>query len=286
MIVTSRRAVAAGAWAAVMLALAVIFHGAIFAVLSWFAHPWRLTGLIAAAGAYLVLWLRGTFGPRGGHGARTLPWTRRRRRKQAGERADAAWDAARDTRAIWAEFWAHEAARPRAIEPAPVMEHSANWETRTDVIGGLPAFTPDLGHDDLGEEVQSIIDAHGLSAGEIAIGAMAYLRDDPPAVVVTDDPPGRHARPRIHAFTPGKPPEPYCSRCGSYGHWTGESPCQGDAVVTELITRRRDGHVADAIASHLTGAGFKVHDSTDEAVESMFTRAMARAIADVEAARR
>jgi len=83
----------------------------------------------------------------------------------------------------------------------------------------------------------------------------------------------------VHAFTPGG--DPYCGKCGKAGHWRGGQSC-ADAVVDELITRRRDGHVAAAIADHLADAGFKIHESNDAAVESMWTRAMGLGVAAIE----
>ena len=79
--------------------------------------------------------------------------------------------------------------------------------------------------------------------------------------LVYDDPvPGReYDEPldvRHHAPQPGM--RPYCSRCGRYGHWTGEQ-CPPAAA---------------AIAGHLRAAGLKVHDSNDDAVNSIVMRAL------------
>jgi len=60
----------------------------------------------------------------------------------------------------------------------------------------------------------------------------------------------------VHAFTPGG--DPYCGKCGKAGHWRGGQSC-ADAVVDELITRRRDDHVTAAITAHLADAGFRGH---------------------------
>ncbi len=89
-------------------------------------------------------------------------------------------------------------------------------------------------------------------------------RDEPPAVTVTDDPPaGRHEAPRVHAFTPGG--DPYCGLCGKAGHWRGERSC-ADAVVDELLARRRDDHVTAAITAHLADAGFRGHGGDTSAM--------------------
>jgi hypothetical protein len=260
MIVTSRRACAAGAGAAIAVALAIMLHGLIFAFFSWLTHPlWRLGAMAILAAALVLAWKAITHGALDPHeGTHAAP------------RRDLGWPEL--------ETWRKPQLALSAAETLVTAGHSANWAPR------FEPHTEIIGYGDLGEEVQPIIDAHGLSAEEIAIGAAAYLRDEPPAVVVTDNPPkGRHEAPRAYPFLSGA--EPYCSRCGKAGHWRGDEPCP-DKSIDELITRRRDGHVADAIAAHLTGAGFKVHDNNETAVESMFTRAMARAIADVEAARR
>jgi hypothetical protein len=102
----------------------------------------------------------------------------------------------------------------------------------------------------------------------------------PPAVTVTDEPAGKHAQPRVHAFKPGG--EPYCSKCGASGHWRGDESC-ADAVVTELIERRRETNVRDAIAGHLEAEGFRYHDDNEDAVLSIFTRAMALTVRAIEA---
>ncbi len=90
----------------------------------------------------------------------------------------------------------------------------------------------------------------------------------PAAVTVTDDPPaGRHEASRAHPFTPGG--DPYCGKCGKAGHWRGGQSC-ADAVVDELITRRRDDHVTAAIAGHLSAEGFRSHSITpDEILDSI-----------------
>jgi hypothetical protein len=89
---------------------------------------------------------------------------------------------------------------------------------------------------------------------------------DLPIVTVTDDPAGKHAQPRIHAFMPGM--EPYCGNCGQSGHWRGDESC-ADAVVTELVTRHRDGKVAAAIAASLEAEGFRYHATTDGFLDSI-----------------
>jgi hypothetical protein len=103
---------------------------------------------------------------------------------------------------------------------------------------------------------------------------------EPPAVTVTDDPPGRHAQPRVHAFTPGD--VPYCGNCGQAGHWRGEANC-ADRRVDEMLARRRDGRATERINASLAEGGFKIHDDNDAAVESMFTRAMAMSVRAIEA---
>src|SRR6266498_4501205 len=74
---------------------------------------------------------------------------------------------------------------------------------------------------------------------------------------------GRHEAPRVHAFTPGG--DPYCGLCGKAGHWRGERSC-ADAVVDELLARRRDDHVTAAITAHLADAGFRGHGGDTSAM--------------------
>ena len=121
-------------------------------------------------------------------------------------------------------------------------------------------------------------------------------------VTVTDDPAGRHARPRVHAFTPGKPPEPYCAAAGCTArsaHWTEEHPRPSDPLVDELLKARADREEAErqnsapqpgmlhpAIIASLEAAGYTGHATSAALYESAWTKGMARAIADVEAARR
>jgi hypothetical protein len=136
--------------------------------------------------------------------------------------------------------------------------HSANWEPNT--------LGPVL--DAKRAELAPVFTANGIPGYEPAV------------VTVTDDPGGRHAQPRVHAFRPG--PEPYCGRCGTAGHWRGDESC-ADAVVDELLERRRETRARDAIAADLEAAGFRYHDDTDDAVKSMFTRAMAMTVRAIEA---
>ncbi|SRR6266496_890687 len=261
MTVISRPA-AAGAAAAVLLAAALVLHGAIFAVFSWFAHPWRLAALIAAALVLAAIW-HGTFTRHSDRGVRAG------RQERGLARADAKASAARAQREAAVVIAAIEARRP-AI--APPVKHSASW-------GEPPTETIKFdGH--LTEEQAEDFRARWEAARHEPPVVPRDCPQRPAAVEVADDPPaGRHEAPRVHAFTPGG--DPYCGKCGKAGHWRGGQSC-ADAVVDELITRRRDGHVAAAIADHLADAGFKIHESNDAAVESMWTRAMGLGVAAIE----
>lgn len=104
-----------------------------------------------------------------------------------------------------------------------------------------------------------------------------------PVVTVTDDPAGRHARPR--AYLVHAEPPPYCSTCGSDEHWT-DGHSGPDPLVTQMVADRAASRAQQAIDDDLRAAGLKVYDSEDDALKSMWTRAMGLAIADVEAARR
>jgi hypothetical protein len=178
--------------------------------------------------------------------------TRRERRQRVSDSEAAALKA-------WDELLAEY--RPLAIEAAPPVRHSATWGERTDVVdyGSLPAFTPDLAPADGPQPLPAA-----------------------PLVTVTDDPPGRHEKPR--AYLVHAPPEPYCSTCSSREHWT-DGHTGPDPLVTQMVADRAESRARHAIDDDLRAAGFKIHDDNGTAVESMFTRAMARAIADVEAAR-
>src|SRR6266496_1884024 len=124
MTVISRPA-AAGAAAAVLLAAALVLHGAIFAVFSWFAHPWRLAALIAAALVLAAIW-HGTFTRHSDRGVRAG------RQERGLARADAKASAARAQREAAVVIAAIEARRP-AI--APPVKHSASWgEPPTETI--------------------------------------------------------------------------------------------------------------------------------------------------------
>lgn len=101
------------------------------------------------------------------------------------------------------------------------------------------------------------------------------IMPDPPAVqaLVYDDPVRGHEYDaeldvRHHDPQPPSVAQPYCSRCGRHGHWTGEE-CPAAAA---------------AIAGHLRAAGLKVYASEDDALESMWTKAMGRAVAAIEGA--
>jgi hypothetical protein len=103
----------------------------------------------------------------------------------------------------------------------------------------------------------------------------------PAAVTVTDDPPaGRHEAPRVHPFRPGD--EPYCGKCGTAGHWRGSESC-ADRRIDETLIRRREDRVTAAMNADLKAAGLKVYDSEDDALKSIFTRAMAMSVRAIEA---
>jgi hypothetical protein len=269
MIVTSRRAVATGAWAAVMLALAVT--GPQWAFTPWFAAFALL--LLAGLGAYAL----GLLDSHGGH--HTAP------------RRTLAWDEPEYT--------------PLAIEPP--LENAPPWEAQR--VHALPPHSPDWPMDatspgtaiidyagesqSLGEEVQSIIDFYGLSPEEIAVGAAAYLRDEPPAVVVTDDPAGRHARPRVHAFTPAGAIA-RCQECQRQSHATADHDAwqaKYDASpppatpAQKADTSPGSERLPDYIAAYLEEAGFTPHATRAALYESAFTKGMARATLAIEAAR-
>ncbi len=267
MIVTSRRAVAAGAWAAVLLALAVT--GPQWAFTPWFAAVALL--LLAGLGAYALGLLDPHHAAADGskRGIRTTRREREGRVSDSEKAAQEAWDA------MLADY------RPLAIEPAPAVEHSANWETRTDVIGSgrIPAFIPDVTPPPFPPgpvTPQVLADRYGPDA--FGPG---------PVVTVTDDPAGRHARPRVHAFEGIRIEE--CGSCGRQSHPTGMHR-EWEAMAARTPPRAtpaqradtapRIGQLPDWVVA-ITG-----HESNAAAVESMFTRAMARAIADVEGARR
>jgi hypothetical protein len=313
MTVPGRPAVA-GAAAAVLLTAILVLHSVIFTVLAWLAHPWRIAALTAAA-LVLAAISHGTFTR---HGAHRGPRVTRDERDAARKAAQASAEKAQREAAV--VIAAIEARRPAIAAPRPSADWAPRFEPRTEIIGDRSPppwpdgpITPQVLTDryaPLGGTVErkqaeprtDVIGYEGMNAPQYNPVTLLSTGPDgpdptgpltdwepspgPPAVVVTDDPAGRHARPRVHAFTPGQEPEPYCGQCGREGHWRGDPECGGDAMVTELITRRREDRAADAIAAHLTGAGFKVHDSNEDAVKSMWTRAMGLAIADVEAARR
>jgi hypothetical protein len=236
MIVTSRRAVAAGAWAAVMLALVLVLHGVIFAVFAWFAHPWRFAGAITAA---LILTTYATYAALVPSGEHAAP-----RRVLAPDEGDKA---------------------PKAIE-APKREpvyagHSANWQPDA-TSPGTAIIDYDDGFDHrLDDQFARLRDSTLESRPDLA----AELNALPPAVVVTDDPAGRHARPRVHPFAPDRELRPYCSKCGTGDHWRGEGNCP-DKSIDELITRRREDHVSAAIAGYVAEAGFRSHGGDTDAM--------------------
>ncbi len=236
MTVISRPA-AAGAGAAVLLAAALVLHGAIFAVFSWLAHPWRLAALIAAALVLAAIW-HGTFTRHSDRGVRA---GRQERGLALAEARAAAERAQREAAVVIAAI---EARRPAIAAP---VEHSATWgEPPTEIVAydGPPLTSEELA----GIKERFLGDANWRPD---------VVRNGPAAVMVTDDPPaGRHEAPRVHAFTPGG--DPYCGKCGKAGHWRGGQSC-ADAVVDELITRRRDDHVTAAITAHLADAGFRGH---------------------------
>src|SRR6266496_3740780 len=236
MTVISRPA-AAGAAAAVLLAAALVLHGAIFAVFSWFAHPWRLAALIAAALVLAAIW-HGTFTRHSDRGVRASTAERKLARRAA---KDSAERAQREAAVVIAAI---EARRPAIAAP---VKHSATWgEPPAEIVAyDGPPLT--------GEELAGIKERFLGDAN----WRPDVVRNGPAAVMVTDDPPaGRHEAPRVHAFTPGG--DPYCGKCGKAGHWRGGQSC-ADAVVDELITRRRDDHVTAAITAHLADAGFRGH---------------------------
>jgi len=320
-----------GAAAAIALA-AFIMTGAA----TWFLHPWRFAGLLAA-GAAAAAWAWGLFGRHEGRHADKVMAERPRRELALPAIAPApgtpdefaSMARLRGTAGQRAGYWQprdpspaeHErlkaaflAAAGRGGHPRVLRDCPATLTPHDDGSGTQHACTCEKteGHPgkhlcpycgvarDLLSERRlhpflQVPDPHVLicRCGKWP-GHHAHTGDraactcddctgarEPAAVVVTGDPPGRHERPRAYQVTA----EPYCSRCGTRGHWRGGQGCE-DAVVGELLARRRDGHVAAAIAGHLEAAGLKVHASEDEALESMWTRAMGKAVAAIEGARR
>jgi hypothetical protein len=238
------RPVAAGACAAVLLTAVIVLHGVIFAVLSWLAHPWRLAALIAAGLVLAAIW-HGTFTRHSDRGIRND------RAERGLARAAAKADAARAQREAAVVIAAIEARRPLALA-APA--HSATWgEPRTEIIdyAGPP-----------------LSDAEAAEIEERFLGDIAnwkpsgFLNTGPvPAVVVTDDPAGRHARPRVHPFPPGQPLRPYCAAAGCTArgeHWTEEHPKPGPVAESLMEERERAArlpqYAIDALGHHTVDA--------------------------------
>jgi hypothetical protein len=266
-----------GAAAAAALA-AFVMTGAVY----WFLHPWRFAGLLAA-GAAAAAWAQGLFGRHEGRHAGKVIGERPRRQ------AAAAIAPAPDTTAEIASM-----ARLRGLPAGSGRACSVCGVPRTDISCGHRKHDGVTAGQRAGywAPAEPLWAAAAQAAAEGRIGPpprkpavrpeSAYEMEPPSAaVIVTGDPPGRHERPRAYQVTA----EPYCSRCGTSGHWRSGQGCE-DAVVGELLARRRDGHVAAAVAGHLEAAGLKAYGSEEEALESMWTRAMGNAVAAVEGARR
>ncbi len=215
---------------------------------AWF-FPWPFTVLMAIllaalAAAYTLM-------PGGRHNAPMRDWGADEKpapREPAPEAIEGAG---------WAGHyqWRKPQLALPAAETLVTAAHSATWALRFAAEPtGIIKFDGNI-TEEQAEAFQASIDG--------------WLRNDrgqpePPAVTVTDDPPaGRHEAPAAHPFTSGG--EPYCGKCGKAGHWRGGQSC-ADAVVDELITRRRDDHVTAAITAHLEEAGFRGHGGNTDAM--------------------
>jgi hypothetical protein len=288
MIATGLRACAAGAWAAVMLALAVTGP-------QWAFTPWTAAAVLGTAA---VIWyVLGAPRPRrprlfDAHRKRGVRVTRRERK----ERISDSEERLSEAQEAWNEMLAGY--RPLAI--GPPVEHSVTWgEPRTDVIGY------DAEHERLKADFLAAVERDKKHPPRVLpmpvspphVSGWIPEEHDPgcpcvpcterrtPVVTVTDNPPlGKHEKPRTYLVH--RDPEPYCVRCGSGEHWT-QDHAGPDPLVTQMVADRAASRAQQAIDDDLRAAGLKVYDGgEDDALKSMWTRAMGLAIADVEAARR
>ena len=206
---------------------------------AWF-FPWPFTVLMvillaALAAAYTLM-------PGGRHNAPMRDWgADEKPAPEAGKPAPEAIDGAG-----WAGHyqWRKPQLALPAAETLVSGGHSATWAPR---FQAQPTEIIKFGGD--------ITEAETRESREFRERWEAVSHQ--PVVEVTDSPPrGRHELARAHPFTRGG--EPYCGKCGKAGHWRGGQSC-ADAVVDELITRRRDDHVTEMITGHLADAGFRGH---------------------------
>jgi hypothetical protein len=268
MIVTSRRAIAAGVWAAVMLALAVT--GPQWAFTPWFAVP--ALALLAGLGLY-ALGLFDAHHAAADGSTRGIRTTRRERKKRisASEAASQeAWDA------MLAGY------RPLAIEAAPAREHSATW-------GEPPTGVVDYGDDG------DIPDHDALCECADCLELDRYQESRRAQVVVTGGTAGRHARDRVHAFTPGKAitrcEHENCQRqshsTADHDRWAAMAAAAGPprTPAQKADTSPGSERLPDYIAAYLEEGGFTGHATRAALYESAWTKGMSRAVAAIEAAK-